>query len=67
MDLAVFPSKVVILLLLIHCLLFTPIVCVGDKRMPCKPGVAGSIPGFTIKTLSVEHSCVPVIKYTHRP
>ena len=29
--------------------------------MPCKPGVAGSIPGFSIKPLSVEPSGVPVI------
>ena len=29
--------------------------------MPCKPGVAGSIPGFYIKPLSVEPSGVPVI------
>ena len=27
--------------------------------MPCKPGVAGSIPGFYIKPLSVEPSGVP--------
>ena len=27
---------------------------VGDKPMPCKPGVAGSIPGFSIKPLSVS-------------
>ena len=26
---------------------------VGDKPMPCKQGVAGSIPGFSIKPLSV--------------
>ena len=35
----------------------------GDKPMSCKPGVAGSIPGFSIKPLSVEPSEVPVIKY----
>ena len=29
--------------------------------MPCKPGVAGSIPGFSLKQLSVEPSGVPVI------
>ena len=29
--------------------------------MPCKPGVAGSILGFSIKPLSVEPSGVPVI------
>ena len=29
--------------------------------MPCKPGVAGSIPGFSIEPLSVEPSGVPVI------
>ena len=29
--------------------------------MPYKPGVAGSIPGFSIKPLSVEPSGVPVI------
>ena len=34
---------------------------VGDKPMSCKPGVAGSIPGFSIKPLSVEPSEVPVI------
>ena len=34
---------------------------VGDKPMSCKPGVAGSIPGFSIKTLSVEPLGVPVI------
>ena len=32
--------------------------------MPCKPGVAGSIPGFSIKPLSVEPSGVPDIKPT---
>ena len=32
--------------------------------MPCKPGVAGSIPGFSIKPLSVEPLGVPVIN-TH--
>ena len=32
--------------------------------MPCKPGVAGSIPSFSIKPLSVEPSGVPVIKPT---
>ena len=37
---------------------------IGDKPMSCKPGVAGSIPGFSIKPLSVEPSGVPVIKYT---
>ena len=29
--------------------------------MPCKPGVAGLIPGFSTKPLSVEPSGVPVI------
>ena len=33
--------------------------------MSCKPGVAGLIPGFSIKQLSVEPSGVPFIKYTH--
>ena len=32
--------------------------------MSCKPGVAGSIPGFAIEPLLVEPSGVPVIKYT---
>ena len=32
--------------------------------MPCKPGVAGSIPGFSIKTTFGEPSGVPVIKPT---
>ena len=32
--------------------------------MYCKPGVAGSIPGFSIKPLSVVPSVVPVKKYT---
>ena len=32
--------------------------------MPCKPGVAGSIPGFSIKPLLVEPSGVPDIKPT---
>ena len=32
--------------------------------MSCKPGVASSIPGFSIKPLSVEPSGVPVIKNT---
>ena len=27
---------------------------VGISAMPCKPGVAGSIPGFSIKPLSVS-------------
>ena len=35
---------------------------VRDKPMPCKPGVAGSIPGFTIKTTFGEPLGVPVIK-----
>ena len=35
---------------------------VGDKPMSCKPGVAGSIPGFSIKPLLVEPSGVPIIK-----
>ena len=39
---------------------------VVDKPMSCKPGVAGSIPSFSIKTLSVEPSGVPVIKYTRK-
>ena len=33
--------------------------------MPCKPGVAGSIPGFSIKTTFGEPLGVPVIKPTH--
>ena len=37
-----------------------------DKGMSCKTGVSGSIPGFSIKPLSVEPSGVPVIKYTHK-
>ena len=32
--------------------------------MPCKPGVAGSIPGFYIKTTFGEPLGVPVIKST---
>ena len=40
---------------------------VGNKSMPCKSGVAGSIPWFSIKPLSVEHSDSPVIKYKHKP
>ena len=32
--------------------------------MPCKPGVAGSIPGFSIKTTFGEPLGVPVIKPT---
>ena len=32
--------------------------------MPCKPGVAGSIPGFSIKTSFGEPLGVPVIKPT---
>ena len=28
--------------------------------MPCKPGIAGSSPGFSIKPLSVEPSGVPI-------
>ena len=32
--------------------------------MPCKPGVAGSIPGFSIKSLSVEPTG-PVLVSTH--
>ena len=39
---------------------------VGDKPMACKPGVAGSIPSFSIKPLLVEPSGAPVIKYTHQ-
>ena len=35
---------------------------VGDKPVSCKPGVAGSIPGFSIKPLSVEPSGVSVRK-----
>ena len=27
---------------------------VGDKPMSCKPGVAGSIPGFSIKPLTMS-------------
>ena len=37
---------------------------VGDKHMSCKAGVTGSIPGFSIKPLSVEPLGVPV-KKTH--
>ena len=37
---------------------------VGDKPMSFKPVVEGSIPGFSIKPLSVEPSGVPVIKHT---
>ena len=33
--------------------------------MPSKPGVAGSIPGFSIKTTFGEPLGVPVIKPTH--
>ena len=33
--------------------------------MPCKPGVAGSIPGFSIKTTFGEPLGVTVIKPTH--
>ena len=32
--------------------------------MPCKPGFAGSIPGFSIKTTFSELLGVPVIKPT---
>ena len=32
--------------------------------MPCKIGIAGLIPGFSIKPLSVEPSGVPDIKPT---
>ena len=32
--------------------------------MPCKPGVAGSIPGFSINTTFGEPLGVPVIKPT---
>ena len=34
--------------------------------MSCKPGVAGLIPGFSIKPLSGEPLGVSVIKYTHK-
>ena len=47
----------------LHCLPMN--IClrgVGDKPMSCKPGVAGSFPGYSIKTLLVEPSGVPVIK-----
>ena len=39
---------------------------VGDKPMPCKPGIAGSIPGFSKKTTFGELLGVPVIKTTHK-
>ena len=32
--------------------------------MPCKPGVAGSVPGFSIRTTFGEPLGVPVIKPT---
>ena len=35
---------------------------VGDNHMSGKPGVAGSIPGFSIKPLSVKPLGVPVIR-----
>ena len=35
---------------------------VGDEPMSCKPGVAGSIPGYSITPLLVEPSGVPIIK-----
>ena len=33
---------------------------VGDKPMSCKPGVAGSIPGFSIKPTSVSPWVIPL-------
>ena len=36
------------------------------RAMPCKPGVAGSIPGFCRTTFD-EPLGAPVIKYTHKP
>ena len=41
-------------------------MCIENRNlaMPCKPGVAGSIPGFSIKTTFGEPLGVPVIKPT---
>ena len=38
-----------------------------DNQLPCRQGVTGSIPGFSIKPLLVEPSSVPVIKYKYKP
>ena len=38
----------------------------GDKPISCKPGAAGSIPGFSIKPKFGEPLGVPNIKATHK-